>query len=202
MSQFGDKELHGEEALRRLLDDASNRFASHPSEIGQFLAACLRGLGNYQLHGEPATRPACQALRNIPTQSPLDLVGHIKLLSSQFHWRVPGFGKLNPSVSDNLAVVELVGPNGMIDHSQCRFGILLQDQNALYPNHRHAAEELYCVLGGTAHWSVNGQAEEVKQAGEYAHHRPFEPHRIETHASPMLAMWGWSGDITSHSYSA
>jgi len=41
----------------------------------------------------------------------------------------------------------------MVINETCRVGLFFQSQNTDYPNHRHAAEELYLVVSGNALWS-------------------------------------------------
>ncbi len=99
-----------------------------------------------------------------------------------------------------MAVVEIIGPDGMIFDKRCRFGLLLQDSGTYYPKHQHAAEELYFILSGTAKWTVDNGDPELKGADTFIHHKPNQPHAILTQTKPLLTMWGWAGDITSSSY--
>ena len=116
-------------------------------------------------------------------------------------WRSPGFGRLPPEITNHVAVVEIIGPSGMIEDSRFRFGLLLQDPEVHYAKHQHAAEELYLVLNGEAAWAVDNNESTIHGEGEFIHHAENQPHQMKTNDKPLLAMWTWLGDIDSESYS-
>lgn len=115
-------------------------------------------------------------------------------------WRRPGFGVLPDSIACRLAVVELVGPAGMVVFDHCRIGLLLQSVQTHYPAHQHAAEEWYRILCGTAHWGSPGEPLEARAPGSTVHHTSWTPHVMQTHDEAMLAIWVWSGDIDGSHY--
>ena len=98
------------------------------------------------------------------------------------------------------AYVELVGPHGHIDAGDFRLGLYLQAPNAIYAAHAHRAEEFYMVLAGTADWLRDGKMCRDVPPGAIRHHPPDVSHATTTHAEPLLALWGWSGDIGFDSY--
>ena len=111
-------------------------------------------------------------------------------------WRPGGGGK-----AAGIAVVELVGPDGLGFSDTCRAGVLFQDAGYFYPWHRHAAEEFYLPVSGAAKWMVEGKEPEVIAAEEkLIHHREWQPHALETDAKPLLALWMWTGDLGLESY--
>ncbi|MFN3260737.1 MAG: dimethylsulfonioproprionate lyase family protein [Pikeienuella sp.] len=117
-------------------------------------------------------------------------------------WRAPGFGRLSPEIADKMAVCEILGPDGMFIDPDIRFGLLVQRAHLLYPPHRHAAEELYLVLQGTALWAVDGEEPRPRRPGEFVHHAPRRTHAMRTEAEQLLAAWAWTGDIGAATYSA
>ncbi|MGK0271140.1 MAG: mannose-6-phosphate isomerase-like protein (cupin superfamily) [Cocleimonas sp.] len=116
-------------------------------------------------------------------------------------WRPSGFGRLPAEITNHVAVVEIIGPSGMIEDSRFRFGLLLQDPEIHYAKHQHAAEELYLVLHGEAAWAVDDNEPSIRGVGEFIHHAENQPHQMKTKDKPLLAMWTWLGDIDSESYS-
>ena len=116
-------------------------------------------------------------------------------------WREAGFGKLPEEFSKRIFASEIFGPKGIIDNPSIRVGLLLQLDHVAYPKHWHSAEELYLVLLGEAHWSVYDGSPEVRFPETFVHHRSNQPHSMTTIDEPLLAMWGWTGDIDGQSYS-
>ena len=52
----------------------------------------------------------------------------------------------------NYAWCEILGPEGLRSGLRIACGFLLLGPHTLYPRHRHAAEEIYLPLSGTAQW--------------------------------------------------
>lgn len=187
--------------LKPLLDTAAKTFAAHDSNIACTLVRSLTDPAMTDSGKPPALMPACSALASVLNGHRGDMLECVASSRNSLHWRTPGFGSLPTEIARNIAVVEILGPDGMIRNDLCRFGLLLQKKNLRYPPHRHAAEELYAVLSGRADWSVDGKATVSRAAGEFVHHQCWQSHSIQTRAEPLLAMWGWVGDINSDSYS-
>ncbi len=97
-------------------------------------------------------------------------------------------------VGDRIAFAELIGPDGPLGAPNCRIGFTVMAENTLYPMHVHPAVELYLVLAGTARWQTPAADRRVPP-GHLVLHRSNEPHSMRTSDEPMLALWGWSGDI-------
>lgn len=51
----------------------------------------------------------------------------IRELHMHFGWRRPGFGKIPEPITRKIAVVEILGTDGMIHDDRCRFGLLFQE---------------------------------------------------------------------------
>lgn len=103
-------------------------------------------------------------------------------------------------VSPNIAVVELIGPDGMLPAADLRSGLFMLRAGALYPPHAHAAEETYIMLSGAADWRQSDAAPLRCGVGAEIHHRPWVPHAAQTGEAPILAAWRWSGDIRPETY--
>ncbi|MFT5894528.1 MAG: hypothetical protein ACI8VW_001399 [bacterium] len=124
----------------------------------------------------------------------------LKEVADSLPWtRTKTIAKENPKLS-TLAAVELIGPNGVATNEKLRLGLLLQPACTHYPRHRHAAEELYLVLSGTALWG-QGKAEPTpRQPGSFCHHASWEWHEMVTAEEPLLSLWCWTGDIRFDQY--
>ena len=102
---------------------------------------------------------------------------------------------------DRYAHATIAGPRDAENQSVARgmsVGLLLLGAGVHYPPHHHPADEVYVPLG-TASWldSTDGTYR-ARAAGIPVHHHPWQPHAIRT-ASPLLAIYLWSGDVTTPS---
>jgi dimethylpropiothetin dethiomethylase len=104
------------------------------------------------------------------------------------------------SFQGRYAYVTVVGAGTEAPDDRFYFGLYLQAPHTYYPSHWHRAEELYYVLSGTASWQRGSGALTPKPTGSLIHHAPDEPHVMETHGKPLLAMWAWIGDLRPGSY--
>ncbi|MEZ5923038.1 MAG: dimethylsulfonioproprionate lyase family protein [Hyphomicrobiaceae bacterium] len=148
----------------------------------------------------PATAPATRHLDSIlnagdlhPAARPLGSA--IKILD----W-TEGELPMPISFKGKFAFVTLIGEGTSVPDDRFYFGLYMQAPNAYYPSHWHRAEELYYVLSGTASWQQGTSQLAPKPPGTLIHHGPDEPHIMETHGAPLLAMWAWIGDLDPKSY--
>ena len=115
-------------------------------------------------------------------------------------WRRPGFGRIPDRIATQMAVCEIVGPTGQSKHQSVRAGLLFQGADMTYPRHSHAAEEIYFLLSGPVDWQINDANWHEQGSGDFVHHLPYQPHTIRTGTTPLLALWGWVGNIGADSY--
>jgi hypothetical protein len=120
--------------------------------------------------------------------------------ASHLPWTDGGFA-LPAAIRGRNAYAELVGPEGPLLSSYCRFGFYLQAPDCLYPAHSHAAEELYLTLSGSVEWWLDGGDTFIPSIPGLVHHLPWQRHAMRTGRSPLLAMWIWLGDIRYATYS-
>ena len=130
----------------------------------------------------------------------MDLCEAIFRSSADLSWRRPGFGNIRADIASHMAVCEIIGPTGQIKHAKVRAGLLFQASDITYPRHSHAAEEIYFPLTGPVDWQIENTNWCQKEAGNFIHHLPYQPHAIRTGKTPLLTIWGWSGDIDPDSY--
>lgn len=183
--------------LSPFLQDAAAIMAAHDSAIGRRLAAHLERARPAEAPPAGAAHPALGSLARL---APGPLVEFFVMRGDRLPWRKPGFGTLPDAVADRIAVVEILGPTGVIFDEEIRFGALLQGASVRYPAHAHAAEELYYVVSGEARWSLDDEPPRPRGEGAYIHHPSWRPHGIDTGREPILALWGWAGDISGASY--
>ena len=188
-------------ALSNFLAAAGKKFQTHPSDIAQ---AIYQALVSDLI---PRQRPVVEAaplevsLSNFLKDGKSDLISLLVQCSDLLTWREAGFGKLPEEFSKRIFASEIIGPKGIIDNPSMRVGLLLQLDHVAYPKHWHSAEELYLVLLGEAYWSVDDGSPELRSPENFVHHKSNQPHSMTTIDKPLLAMWGWTGDIDGQSYS-
>ena len=190
--------------LDRLLCLMADRLGQSELMICQLVAAALdRSVG--QTHAKAAPPSKIIPLKfdgiNPPSgRAEMDLYQAIVHCSTDLSWRRPGFGKIPEAIANHMAVCEIIGPTGQIIHETVRAGLLFQAPNITYPRHSHAAEEIYLSLSGPVEWQVDESDWRHAFAYDFTHHLPHQPHAIRTSTIPLLAIWGWAGDIDSASY--
>ncbi len=98
--------------------------------------------------------------------------------------------------SSRIAFAELIGPDGPLQAPDCRVGFTVMAEGTTYPMHSHPAVELYLVIAGHAQWCTP-TSDRIMPPGELVLHRSSEPHAMQTFDEPLLALWGWTGEINA-----
>ena len=187
--------------LSNFLAVAGKKFQTHPSDIAQEIHQALVSDLIPQQSSVVEAAPVDVSLSSFLQDGKSDLISLLLQCSDLLSWREAGFGKLPEEFSKRIFASEIIGPKGIIDNPSMRVGLLLQLDHVAYPKHWHSAEELYLVLLGEAYWSVDDGYPEVKSPENFVHHKSNQPHSMTTIEEPLLAMWGWTGDIDGQSYS-
>lgn len=187
--------------MNTFLHFCSERFEQHDSSIAQQISQSLENVAIELLRSPAVPTFANKVIPQILHQSDNQLLQLLNECVQDLPWRQAGFGKLPVQVGQSVAVVELVGPTGMYQLNNLRFGLLIQCKGVHYPKHWHAAEELYLVLEGTADWAIDKAIPTPRTPGEFIHHQTLQPHSIVTRNEPLIALWGWTGEIGGASYS-
>ena len=188
-------------ALSNFLATAGKKFQTHPSDIAQVIYQAL--VSDLIPRQSPVfeAAPVDISLSSFLQHGKSDLISLLLQCSDLLSWREAGFGKLPEEFSKRIFACEIIGPKGIIDNPSMRVGLLLQLDHVVYPKHWHSAEELYLVLLGEAYWSVDDGSPELRSPENFVHHKSNQPHSMITIDEPLLAMWGWTGDIDGQSYS-
>lgn len=186
-------------AFSTLLTVLADRFSRHDSAGARELAQALCDETRAPQR-TPATVPGCAALADALAQADTDLREVLSGALDELTWRVPGFGRLPETLKDRMAVVELLGPTGMLHHDRVSLGLILMAPDVAYPAHSHAADEVYLVLSGTLDWSIDSRQIGPVKADTFVHHKPCQRHAMATRDHPALMLWGWTGDIRGETY--
>jgi quercetin dioxygenase-like cupin family protein len=102
-------------------------------------------------------------------------------------------------LAERIAFAELIGPHAPLTAPACRVGFTLMAPATVYPLHAHPAIELYLVTSGHAQWTTP-QSERIVPPGQFVLHRSNQAHAMRTFAEPLLALYGWRGDIETPAF--
>ena len=186
--------------LNAFMHSAGEHFKKSDTEIARTISDVLATVHLVPPALAPASTSASASLSEMLSDTDDELLMLLAACAQDLHWRHAGFGRLPRDADEKLAVVELIGPDAMFPLPDIRIGLLLQREGFEYPRHWHAAEELYLILKGTALWAVDDLDPLVREPGRFVHHKSRQPHRMVTGPEPMIALWGWAGDVAGTSY--
>ncbi len=94
---------------------------------------------------------------------------------------------------DNYGWLELFGTRGHFVNDRMAGGFLILGPNLHYPDHHHAAEEIYVPLSGRAMWRKGDGPYVERPAGAFIHHPSDVSHAMKTREEPLLALYLWRG---------
>lgn len=115
-------------------------------------------------------------------------------------WGVnPVADRMTGAAAAMIAVSTLMGPDGPIPSPDYRLGLVYMAPESYYGLHNHDADETYVILAGSARWTA-GDDVRIRGAGSMVHHPSLMPHAFRTGTEGFVALWRWSGDINTHSY--
>lgn len=124
--------------------------------------AALDGLGGARVPVEPEYQPVCRYLNEALDLAEAESAGAgpvaaiaaaARPFAAGLGWRHPyRIDDRLPGFSQSYAHADIVGDSSPVPSPDMFCGFLLMAPRTFYPSHRHAAVELYLVLGGTAEW--------------------------------------------------
>lgn len=193
--------MAADQALGALINHVATLLERHDSDIARCAITELNMAIKSPVVKQPQRIAQCEELDQLliaPHSSALNVLAETQ---HSIHWADSGGAAKPGAIQSRLAFAELIGPNGMILNSHCRVGLFLQCAHTIYPAHQHAAEELFLILSGTAHWKRESLSAVWHPPGTFIHHTSWESHAMTTEAEPMLAIWCWTGDIRFEQYS-
>ena len=193
--------MHIEDKLIYFFSALGERLKKNKSIIAKDISDALLGTKNMPWSMKPSVSPSNAKFFNTLFEDKSNLMQLCVNCVDQLHWRQAGFGRLPENLSQEISVTEFIGPDGIFENPNVRIGLLLQSPEIHYPRHWHIAEELYYIISGTANWAADDEKEKLCQPGNFVHHMSGQTHNITTCSEPLLALWGWTGDIDGASYS-
>jgi mannose-6-phosphate isomerase-like protein (cupin superfamily) len=146
----------------------------------------------------PVRRFLARAVSNARSGPLADVADAFALAEPAFAWlQNPNYSaqRMSPDFVDRYGYSELVGPKRAFESHKLLVGFLLLGPQTLYPDHGHAAEEVYHVVSGLASWRRDGEWR-TQPPGLVIHHPPHVSHAMRTDDEPLLALYCWMGDIT------
>jgi len=100
-----------------------------------------------------------------------------------------------------FATGECIGPTGPFRSDDVILGLFVLGPETNYPAHAHAAEEFYIVVSGEAEFQTGVNAKFIlKKQGDVVFHESHVSHAIRTSSQPLLAVYGWRGDLLGPSW--
>ncbi|MGI9394565.1 MAG: dimethylsulfonioproprionate lyase family protein [Boseongicola sp.] len=91
----------------------------------------------------------------------------------------------------------VVGDGGPFYSRQIRAWIVYMPPNLHYRWHHHVGEEMYLVVAGEAEFFRKGDPPETLKSGQTSEHKQNQPHAMETHDHPVLALVIWRNGFES-----
>lgn len=179
------------------LFDGENHIGGH--ETAQELRTITKKVHTPLL---PAHQIMTKTIQQALSLSPLPIAAKIAKVMPLIDWHKPGLadGRIRPEIANHMAMAELVGPDGMIYSEHLRVGLFMQSANLNYVTRKHAAEESFIMLGGSAYWHTDENPPKLCKSGDIIYHSSNTPHASITKDEPFIAAWRWTGDIAFNTY--
>lgn len=175
---------------RERLDTLSARDVTDPAPVGSSL---------------PVLRHVGDAVARSESTPDRDLVAAFAAVAGTASWTQTASYLTDPPSAgflDQYAHATLLGhPDGAGSGPQANdvsLGLLLLGPDVLYPPHRHPADEVYLALTEAA-WMHNDGSYRPQPVGALVHHESWQPHGMRTVGRPLLAIYLWTGDVTTPS---
>ena len=107
----------------------------------------------------------------------------------------PGFDQ---RYLDNYGWFNVVAPSGPFVSRQLRVSVGYWGRGLHYPTHRHAPEELYLAVAGSALFFSEGRSTVEAGPGTIVRHFSNQAHSIRMTKGPLLAAVFWRGSGLEH----
>jgi mannose-6-phosphate isomerase-like protein (cupin superfamily) len=183
-------------AVARLYAESELPMLRHAAEILIRLAAAAPRPGKtLRLPVARFMPAAAAAARRGPLRDIAEALAAVEPASDWLQNPNYGGGAVGPAFLDNYGYVELVGPCRAYDSRDVLMGFLMLGPGTLYPDHGHAAEEVYHVVAGRAAWWREDLGWRDEPPGAAIRHAPYRRHAMRTGDEPLLALYCWSGEI-------
>ena len=186
-------------ALRREIGRSPSGADAASAELAHAttLIDAVGGLPEPQTPGEPGD--ALAASLTLARRTAPDLAASLRPVAADLPWRTGYAARPDaPGLERGLRWAELVGPAAPWRSDTVCLGLLLLAPGLFYPPHRHPAVEVYRLVAGEAQWTV-GSVTRRLGPGDTVLHASGAAHAMRTSADPLLAIYTWTGDVTTAS---
>jgi hypothetical protein len=194
---------NGQAALRNLFSELADLYAAEGRPGGDAAATALRQTA-HEIPANVAKRPTHYdaVLRATLALNPQPIATAIRDAIPFIHWGGSDMreDRIPEAMANQMPMCELVGPDGMFPNTNIRVGLWMQQANLKYGPRRHAAEETFLILAGSALWSMADEPPSKHGPGAARHHPSNILHTSITTTEPVFAAWRWSGDIGFDQY--
>ncbi|MFK7938672.1 MAG: dimethylsulfonioproprionate lyase family protein [Roseovarius sp.] len=146
----------------------------------------------------PAEGPAAALLHSAPGDTETfahPMLAALQAVAQDVEWRhTYTAAEVGQDFLDAFGWFELAGPSGHFTTHQTRITVGYWGPGLRYGRHHHRAEELYTIVSGQAEFLADGAPGTVLRPGDTRLHTSNQPHAMNTHATPVLALVLWRGD--------
>lgn len=150
----------------------------------------------------PVTRFLDKAVESACHESH-DLLSLFARYSKKLKWEqtyTQGKDSIGDDMVNGYGFVEIIGKWGPFVSTQVRAGIGLFAPNVNYPMHYHGAEEVYCLLSGSADFRFDEGLTQRRDAGDTVYIRSMRHHGFRILSSPLAIFYIWqAGDLREKS---
>lgn len=135
-------------------------------------------------------------MANLPTSpKTAALTETILAAAHKLHWMQSySEAQVGRHFLDRYAYFNLISPEGPFQSDDIRVSVGYWGKGLTYPEHRHAPEEIYCVLAGGAVFRSGADVPVSAKPGDLIHHPPNLPHSMDMTDSGLLALAFWQGE--------
>ncbi|MGF1608770.1 MAG: dimethylsulfonioproprionate lyase family protein [Kiloniellales bacterium] len=202
--------MESDAELQAMLDAIGVLLQAVKAQTGAPTAALDAALAEVKRPAAPrvgaaaARKPACRHLDRIwalAADGPLpvaELARALRALEPRLAWiQNPNYTaeSLGGHYIDNYAYADVLGPRGLVPSDRAAMGFLLLGPGLHYPDHAHAAEEVYLVVAGDSLWRRDAGPWQAKPPGSPIHHPPWTRHATKCGQEPLLAFYLWLGAL-------
>jgi hypothetical protein len=190
------------DAVAALVDDLSARLHAGGLVAQAAAAATLTPTAPAS---PPTALPVLRHLRTALDVAPSGaLVDALAVVAERASWtRTASYVRdpPGPGFLDGYAHTTIAGPpdgeGAGTASGRAALGALLLGPGVDYPRHQHPADEVYLPLNDA--WWVHDVDDDLVHTpgGTLIHHTPGQPHGMRTGRTPLLALYLWTGDVTT-----
>ncbi|MFO1032941.1 MAG: dimethylsulfonioproprionate lyase family protein [Hyphomicrobiales bacterium] len=149
----------------------------------------------------PAAVPPCaylpQALAAIQDRALADAIASALPLLRWTTYSPYRREEIGAAFADGHAFASLIGEDAFRHADDFDLGLFIIAPGVLYPDHHHAAPELYAPLTGPHDWRfLPDEAWRQLPAGTPVWNAPWAPHATRTGDVPFLCIFCWTRDVS------